>query len=182
MDKEGNLYRASSLLSPGYCHFHVFMGNRFGINCRSWKSENLHEVARSALRCPKWTVHSCHRAQSSCVCRKLEWPHPSLLPPDLPPEGLSPQPPEVSELKSSGRLLLSCDFSPFPTRRKTYCHRRLNFLESKFSLHEMLNEMSEFKELKSNPHRDFYNVRKVRQEPTTESHPSRAPSQPSGMP
>lgn len=25
----------------------------------------------------------------------------------------------------------------------------------------MLNEMSEFKELKSNPHRDFYNVRKV---------------------
>nr|XP_023406618.1 AMP deaminase 3 isoform X3 [Loxodonta africana] len=44
---------------------------------------------------------------------------------------------------------------------KTYCHRRLNFLESKFSLHEMLNEMSEFKELKSNPHRDFYNVRKV---------------------
>ncbi|KAK2100742.1 AMP deaminase 3 [Saguinus oedipus] len=45
---------------------------------------------------------------------------------------------------------------------KTYCHRRLNFLESKFSLHEMLNEMSEFKELKSNPHRDFYNVRKVR--------------------
>lgn len=47
------------------------------------------------------------------------------------------------------------------TCRKTYCHRRLNFLESKFSLHEMLNEMSEFKELKSNPHRDFYNVRKV---------------------
>ncbi|XP_074442096.1 AMP deaminase 3 isoform X3 [Larus michahellis] len=46
---------------------------------------------------------------------------------------------------------------------KTYCHRRLNFLESKFSLHEMLNEMSEFKELKSNPHRDFYNVRKGRQ-------------------
>ncbi|KAK2504069.1 hypothetical protein MC885_019549 [Smutsia gigantea] len=44
---------------------------------------------------------------------------------------------------------------------KTYCHRRLNFLESKFSLHEMLNEMSEFTELKSNPHRDFYNVRKV---------------------
>ncbi|XP_058714425.1 AMP deaminase 3 isoform X1 [Poecile atricapillus] len=44
---------------------------------------------------------------------------------------------------------------------KTYCHRRLNFLESKFSLHEMLNEMSEFKELKSNPHRDFYNVRKA---------------------
>uniref|UniRef100_A0A674MRP6 AMP deaminase n=1 Tax=Takifugu rubripes TaxID=31033 RepID=A0A674MRP6_TAKRU len=45
---------------------------------------------------------------------------------------------------------------------KTYCHRRLNFLSSKFHLHEMLNEMAELKELKSVPHRDFYNVRKVR--------------------
>ncbi|XP_038164963.1 AMP deaminase 3-like isoform X1 [Cyprinodon tularosa] len=44
---------------------------------------------------------------------------------------------------------------------KTYCHRRLNFLESKFYLHEMMNEMAEMKELKSVPHRDFYNVRKV---------------------
>ncbi|KAJ3596679.1 hypothetical protein NHX12_003083 [Muraenolepis orangiensis] len=44
---------------------------------------------------------------------------------------------------------------------KTYCHRRLNFLESKFHLHEMLNEMAELKELKKVPHRDFYNVRKV---------------------
>ncbi|KAF7648764.1 hypothetical protein LDENG_00152260, partial [Lucifuga dentata] len=44
---------------------------------------------------------------------------------------------------------------------KTYCHRRLNFLASKFYLHEMLNEMEELKELKSVPHRDFYNVRKV---------------------
>ncbi|XP_054889119.1 AMP deaminase 3-like isoform X2 [Poeciliopsis prolifica] len=44
---------------------------------------------------------------------------------------------------------------------KTYCHRRLNFLESKFYLHEMLNEMAEMKELKSVAHRDFYNVRKV---------------------
>ncbi|KAM4554352.1 AMP deaminase 3b [Fundulus diaphanus] len=44
---------------------------------------------------------------------------------------------------------------------KTYCHRRLNFLESKFHLHEMLNEMAEMKELKGVPHRDFYNVRKV---------------------
>ncbi|MFT7802763.1 AMP deaminase 3-like [Arapaima gigas] len=46
-----------------------------------------------------------------------------------------------------------------PTR--TYCHRRLTFLGSKFHLHEMLNEMAELKELKSVPHRDFYNVRKV---------------------
>uniref|UniRef100_A0A671LZ46 AMP deaminase n=1 Tax=Sinocyclocheilus anshuiensis TaxID=1608454 RepID=A0A671LZ46_9TELE len=44
---------------------------------------------------------------------------------------------------------------------KTYCHRRLNFLMSKFQLHEMLNEMAELKELKCVPHRDFYNVRKV---------------------
>ncbi|KAM3624960.1 uncharacterized protein V6R79_004327 [Siganus canaliculatus] len=44
---------------------------------------------------------------------------------------------------------------------KTYCHRRLKFLCSKFHLHEMLNEMAELKELKSVPHRDFYNVRKV---------------------
>ncbi|MED6280106.1 AMP deaminase 3 [Characodon lateralis] len=44
---------------------------------------------------------------------------------------------------------------------KTYCHRRLNLLSSKFHLHEMLNEMAELKELKSVPHRDFYNVRKV---------------------
>ncbi|XP_028813453.1 AMP deaminase 3-like isoform X3 [Denticeps clupeoides] len=44
---------------------------------------------------------------------------------------------------------------------KTYCHRRLNFLASKFNLHEMLNEMAELKELKCVPHRDFYNVRKV---------------------
>lgn len=47
------------------------------------------------------------------------------------------------------------------SHRKTYCHRRLNFVESKFYLHEMLNEMAELKELKSVPHRDFYNVRKV---------------------
>uniref|UniRef100_A0AAV2L3G8 AMP deaminase n=1 Tax=Knipowitschia caucasica TaxID=637954 RepID=A0AAV2L3G8_KNICA len=44
---------------------------------------------------------------------------------------------------------------------KTYCHRRLNFLESKFYLHEMLNETAELKELKCVAHRDFYNVRKV---------------------
>uniref|UniRef100_A0A671RZ39 AMP deaminase n=1 Tax=Sinocyclocheilus anshuiensis TaxID=1608454 RepID=A0A671RZ39_9TELE len=44
---------------------------------------------------------------------------------------------------------------------KTYCHRRLNFLGSKFYLHEMLNEMAELKELKGVPDRDFYNVRKV---------------------
>ncbi|XP_057711725.1 AMP deaminase 1 isoform X2 [Corythoichthys intestinalis] len=44
---------------------------------------------------------------------------------------------------------------------KTYTHRRLKFLISKFNVHEMLNEMEEMKELKNNPHRDFYNCRKV---------------------
>ncbi|KAK9404597.1 AMP deaminase 1 [Crotalus adamanteus] len=44
---------------------------------------------------------------------------------------------------------------------KTYSHRRLRFLSSKFNVHEMLNEMEELKELKNNPHRDFYNCRKV---------------------
>jgi len=44
---------------------------------------------------------------------------------------------------------------------KTYTHRRLKFLMSKFNVHEMLNEMEEMKELKNNPHRDFYNCRKV---------------------
>ncbi|XP_028264751.1 AMP deaminase 1 isoform X2 [Parambassis ranga] len=44
---------------------------------------------------------------------------------------------------------------------KTYTHRRLKFLMSKFNVHEMLNEMEEMRELKINPHRDFYNCRKV---------------------
>uniref|UniRef100_A0A8C4TNR8 AMP deaminase n=1 Tax=Falco tinnunculus TaxID=100819 RepID=A0A8C4TNR8_FALTI len=44
---------------------------------------------------------------------------------------------------------------------KTYTHRRLKFLSSKFQVHQMLNEMEEMKELKNNPHRDFYNCRKV---------------------
>ncbi|XP_038605360.1 AMP deaminase 1 [Tachyglossus aculeatus] len=44
---------------------------------------------------------------------------------------------------------------------KTYAHRRLKFLSSKFQVHEMLNDMEEMKELKNNAHRDFYNCRKV---------------------
>lgn len=51
---------------------------------------------------------------------------------------------------------------PFALTRKTYAHRRLKFLSSKFQVHEMLNEMEEMKELKNNPHRDFYNCRKVK--------------------
>ena len=48
-----------------------------------------------------------------------------------------------------------------PSRRKTYCYRRLRYLESRFQLHVMLNEMKELKAQKMVPHRDFYNVRKV---------------------
>lgn len=44
---------------------------------------------------------------------------------------------------------------------KTYTHHRLKFLQSKFNVHEMLNETEEMKEVKNNPHRDFYNCRKV---------------------
>lgn len=51
----------------------------------------------------------------------------------------------------------------FDCSRKTYTHRRLRFLSSKFNVHEMLNEMEELKELKGNPHRDFYNCRKVKE-------------------
>ena len=44
---------------------------------------------------------------------------------------------------------------------KSFCHKRLNLTEQKFSLHVMLNADREFHEQKSAPHRDFYNVRKV---------------------
>ena len=44
---------------------------------------------------------------------------------------------------------------------KSFCHKRLNLTEQKFSLHVMLNADREFLEQKSAPHRDFYNVRKV---------------------
>ncbi|TNN00123.1 hypothetical protein fugu_011369 [Takifugu bimaculatus] len=69
-------------------------------------------------------------------------------------------PTQVSQMRGSTAALL-LNKSHVSPRRKTYCHRRLNFLASKFYLHEMLNEMAELKELKSVAHRDFYNVRKV---------------------
>lgn len=116
------------------------------------------------------------RPHSSAGSGKLGLLPPCSLLTSPSPQGPSLQTLEVSKRESLMRLLLNYGFSPFPTCRKTYCHRRLNFLESKFSLHEMLNEMSEFKELKSNPHRDFYNVRKVC------SDPSLSPWDRTGMP
>lgn len=44
---------------------------------------------------------------------------------------------------------------------KSFTFRRLYYLESRFNLHEMLNEHKELKAQKLVPHRDFYNVRKV---------------------
>ena len=46
---------------------------------------------------------------------------------------------------------------------KSFCYRRLSYLESRFDLHMMLNEQREQKAQKAVPHRDFYNVRKVRE-------------------
>ena len=44
---------------------------------------------------------------------------------------------------------------------KSFSYRRLGYLDSRFHLHVMLNELRELKAQKSVPHRDFYNVRKV---------------------
>ncbi|CAF1202772.1 unnamed protein product [Rotaria sordida] len=44
---------------------------------------------------------------------------------------------------------------------KSFCYRRLQYLKAKFELHCLLNEVKEWAEIRSTPHRDFYNVRKV---------------------
>lgn len=44
---------------------------------------------------------------------------------------------------------------------KSFCFRRLSYLQSKFQLHCLLNEIRESASQKQVPHRDFYNVRKV---------------------
>ena len=44
---------------------------------------------------------------------------------------------------------------------KTMCYRRLKILQSRFVLHQWLNDGVEVLEVKSIPHRDFYNVRKI---------------------
>jgi hypothetical protein len=45
--------------------------------------------------------------------------------------------------------------------RKSFCYRRLSYLQNKFTLHVLLNELRELHEQKTVPHRDFYNIRKV---------------------
>ncbi|XP_070202857.1 AMP deaminase 2-like isoform X4 [Littorina saxatilis] len=45
---------------------------------------------------------------------------------------------------------------------KSFCYRRLCYLSSKFQLHILLNELKESAEQKEVPHRDFYNIRKLK--------------------
>jgi len=44
---------------------------------------------------------------------------------------------------------------------RTFCWKRLKLLETRFEMHNMLNDRLERKESRNCPHRDFYNVRKV---------------------
>eukprot|EP01134_Creolimax_fragrantissima_P004378 CFRG4378T1 len=44
---------------------------------------------------------------------------------------------------------------------KSYCFRRVKYLQQSFDIHLLLNELEELKQQKNVPHRDFYNVRKV---------------------
>ncbi|VDO62646.1 unnamed protein product [Heligmosomoides polygyrus] len=44
---------------------------------------------------------------------------------------------------------------------KSFCFRRLSYLQNKFQLHVLLNELRELHEQKAVSHRDFYNIRKV---------------------
>ncbi|KZP06449.1 AMP deaminase [Athelia psychrophila] len=44
---------------------------------------------------------------------------------------------------------------------KSFAFRRLKYLNSKFTMYTLLNEYQELADMKSVPHRDFYNLRKV---------------------
>lgn len=44
---------------------------------------------------------------------------------------------------------------------KSFAYKRLQYLEAKWNMYYLLNEFEETKQSKRNPHRDFYNVRKV---------------------
>ncbi|KAI3404707.2 AMD1 [Candida oxycetoniae] len=44
---------------------------------------------------------------------------------------------------------------------KSFAFKRLQYLEAKWNMYYLLNEFEETKKSKQNPHRDFYNVRKV---------------------
>ncbi|ODV60392.1 AMP deaminase [Ascoidea rubescens DSM 1968] len=44
---------------------------------------------------------------------------------------------------------------------KSFAYKRLQYLEARWNLYNLLNEYQETADSKKNPHRDFYNVRKV---------------------
>uniref|UniRef100_A0A7E4UQI6 AMP deaminase n=1 Tax=Panagrellus redivivus TaxID=6233 RepID=A0A7E4UQI6_PANRE len=60
-------------------------------------------------------------------------------------------------LKDYQKLIMMIADGPL----KSFCFRRLTFLQTKFQLHVLMNELRELHEQKSVPHRDFYNIRKV---------------------
>lgn len=64
--------------------------------------------------------------------------------------------------------LRKCQFLVYISlcHRKSFCYRRLQYLSSKFQMHILLNEMKELAAQKKVPHRDFYNIRKVRANPS----------------
>jgi hypothetical protein len=47
------------------------------------------------------------------------------------------------------------------TNTDSLCHQRLKLIEAKFQMYKLLNQDKETAITRINPHRDFYNVRKV---------------------
>lgn len=89
-------------------------------------------------------------------------PHEVLLgEPLLPGEGLGPDwfaPPTFAEFQSDYfHVCRLIHWAP----AKSFSWRRLQLLESRFTLHRLLNGERESAASKTVPHRDFYNVRKV---------------------
>uniref|UniRef100_A0A0N4ZU19 AMP deaminase n=1 Tax=Parastrongyloides trichosuri TaxID=131310 RepID=A0A0N4ZU19_PARTI len=64
---------------------------------------------------------------------------------------------KVKFLKDYEKMLSITSNGPL----KTFCYRRLMYLQNKFQLYLLHNEQYELHEQKTSPHRDFYNVRKV---------------------
>ncbi|XP_026192261.1 AMP deaminase 2-like [Cyclospora cayetanensis] len=80
-----------------------------------------------------------------------------LFRPEKPPLLISPIP-SVRKFLSSLKEIMTAVQNP---ACKSFCYRRLRYLEEKFTLHTMFNSSAELQETRDNHHRDFYNVRKV---------------------
>jgi AMP deaminase len=79
-------------------------------------------------------------------------------------EGATALPPSYFDVPSVGEVYRDVERieairSAGPVHSHSYA--RLQLLEVQFNLHEMLNSEAEMQEIGANPHRDFYNVRKV---------------------